>query len=170
MDAIIRWVDQANRILLYILRMITIVCFVFLTVLITANVLVRFFPLVSLHWFDEIIEMLYAYLIFYGSAALWITKEHFSVGDWIGNRVLTGERARHSYRILLEILSLTFIVIFFYYSLKLTVLARDVTNVFALPKRLLYACMPVSGAIMAVASIGSILKGIREMIGLQAER
>ena len=49
---------------------------------------VRFFPVVSLHWFDEIIELLYAYLVFYGAAALWITREHLSVGDWISGRLI----------------------------------------------------------------------------------
>ena len=59
------------------LKVITITSFVILTILISANVFVRFFPIASLHWFDEIIELLYAYLVFYGAAALWITHEPF---------------------------------------------------------------------------------------------
>jgi TRAP-type C4-dicarboxylate transport system permease small subunit len=42
-------------------------------------------------------------------------------------------------------------------------LARDVTNVFAIPKRVLYSCLPVSGAIMMLYSIRNIAV---EMIGL----
>ena len=105
----------------------------------------RFVPVVSLHWFDEILEMLYAYLIFYGAAALWITREHFSVGDWIGATILKGSRTKYLYRAVLEVLVLIFAAIFFYYSLRLTILAQDVTNVFAIPKRILYSCMPVRG-------------------------
>jgi TRAP-type C4-dicarboxylate transport system permease small subunit len=115
-------------------------------------VFVRFFPVVSLHWFDEIIELLYAYLVFYGAAALWITHDHFGVGDWIERRI-KNVKARSAYKILIELLVLCFVGVFFYYSLRLTLLARDVTNVFAIPKRVLYSCLPISGAIMLLYSL-----------------
>jgi len=75
---LLRWLD---RMLLIALKALTITCFVIVTILVTANVLVRFFPVVSLHWFDEIIELFYSYLVFYGAAALWISRGHISVGD-----------------------------------------------------------------------------------------
>jgi TRAP-type C4-dicarboxylate transport system permease small subunit len=53
-------------------------------------------------------------------------------------------------------LVLIFAVVFFYYSLQLTLLARDVTNVFAIPKKVLYSCMPVASAIMILYSIRNI--------------
>ena len=134
----------------------------FLTLLISANVFVRFFPIVSLHWFDEIIELLYAYLVFYGAAALWISREHFGVGDWIEKRI-GNIRMRHVYRLVIELLVLCFVVIFFYYSLRLTLLARDVTNVFAIPKRVLYSCLPISGFIMILYSIRNVTV---EIIGM----
>lgn len=156
----LRWADQA---ILYLLKAITIITFVLLTILITANVIVRFVPVISLHWFDEIIELLYAYMIFYGAAALWITREHFSVGDWIGKKIIKNSRVKHLYRLVIEVMVLIFVVIFFYYSLRLTQLARDVTNVFAIPKKILYSCLPASGAIMIVYSIRNI---VIEMIGV----
>ena len=42
----------------------------------------------------------------------------------------------------IELLVICFVAIFFYYSLQLTRLAQDVTNVFAIPKRILYSCPP----------------------------
>jgi len=149
-----RWID---RIISQGLRILTITCFVFVTILVSANVFVRFFPVASLHWFDEIIELLYAYLIFYGAAALWISREHFSVGNWIGNRLIHNLSARHLYRLVLEVIVLIFALIFFYYSLKLTALAQDVTNVFAIPKRVLYSCMPIAGGIMIIYSIRNVI-------------
>jgi TRAP-type transport system small permease protein len=150
---LLRWLD---RLLLIALKILTITCFVIVTILVTANVLVRFFPVASLHWFDEIIELFYAYLVFYGAAALWISKGHISVGDWIGGRIIKNVTGRHIYRMILEWVLLVFALIFFYYSLRLTVLARDVTNVFAIPKSVLYSCMPVAGAIMILYSIRNI--------------
>ena len=145
-----------DKVILKTLKAITITSFVFLTILISANVFVRFVPIASLHWFDEIIELVYAYLVFYGAAALWITRGHISVGDWIGAKVMKNVRARHFYRMIIELLVLLFVAIFFYYSLKLTILALDVTNVFAIPKGVLYSCLPLSGAIMVIYTIRNI--------------
>jgi TRAP-type transport system small permease protein len=147
---------RIDGIVLAALKTVTIACFVLLTVLITANVFVRFFPVASLHWFDEIIELLYAYLVFYGAAALWITRGHISVGDWIGGALVKHPRMRHFFRTVVETLVLLFVLIFFYYSQQLTERAIDVTNVFAMPKKVLYSCMPVAGAIMIVYSLRNI--------------
>lgn len=160
MMSALRWID---KVVLNILKAITITGFVLLTVLISANVFVRFFPVVSLHWFDEIIELLYAYMVFYGAAALWITREHISVGDWISGTIVKNERLKHFYGVIVETLVLLFVLIFFYYSLQLTERALDVTNVFAIPKKILYSCMPISGAIMIIYSIRNIMV---EMIGV----
>ena len=153
---------RIDNAILRALKGVTITSFVFLTILISANVFVRFFPIVSLHWFDEIIELSYAYLVFYGSAALWISHEHFGVGDWIEKRIRSA-KMRSTYRIIIALLVLCFVLIFFYYSLRLTLLARDVTNVFAIPKRVLYSCLPISGAIMILYSIRDL---IAELIGM----
>ena len=144
-----------DRLVLNALKVVTIVSFVLLTILITANVIVRFFPVVSLHWFDEIIELLYAYLVFYGAAALWILQGHISVGDWI-EKSIGNPSLRHLYRMFIELMVLAFAAVFFYYSLRLTILALDVTNVFAIPKRVLYSCMPVAGALMVIYSLRNI--------------
>jgi TRAP-type C4-dicarboxylate transport system permease small subunit len=155
-------VKYVDKVILKTLKVVTITSFVLLTILISANVFVRFFPIVSLHWFDEIIELLYAYLVFYGAAALWISHEHFGVGDWIEKRI-KNIRIKYAYRMMIELLVLCFVVIFFYYSLRLTMLARDVTNVFAISKRILYSCLPVSGAVMMIYSIRNITV---EMVGM----
>lgn len=155
MEKIMNSFAFVDRMILNALKVVTIVSFVFLTILITANVIVRFFPVVSLHWFDEIIELLYAYLVFYGAAALWILRGHISVGDWI-EKSIENPRRRHLYRTFIELLVLGFAAVFFYYSLRLTILALDVTNVFAIPKRVLYSCMPVAGAIMVIYSLRNI--------------
>jgi TRAP-type transport system small permease protein len=151
-----------DKVILKVLKVVTITSFVFLTILISANVFVRFFPIVSLHWFDEIIELLYAYLVFYGAAALWISREHFGVGDWIEKRI-GNIRMRHVYRLVIELLVVCFVVVFFYYSLRLTLLARDVTNVFAIPKRVLYSCLPISGFVMIIYSLRNVTL---EIIGI----
>ena len=151
-----------DRHILNALKAVAIAVFVCLTVLIAANVFVRFFPVASLHWFDEIIELLYAYMVFYGAAALWITREHIHVGDWLGGALAKNERLGHAYGVIVEMLVLAFAVVFFYYSWQLTERALDVTNVFAIPKKILYSCMPISGAVMILYSVRNI---VVELIG-----
>ena len=162
----LKWID---KVILQAFKALTMACFVALTILVSANVFVRFFPVASLHWFDEIIELLYAYLVFYGAAALWVTREHFSVGDWIGKRVIKNARARHVYRLFIELLVLVFVLVFFWYSFRLTAMAQDVTNVFAIPKRILYSCMPIAGAVMVVYSIRNIILEIIPLVSRTAD-
>jgi TRAP-type C4-dicarboxylate transport system permease small subunit len=162
---LLKSIDQVIR---AALKGITITSFVLLTILISANVFVRFFPVASLHWFDEIIELLYAYLIFYGAAALWISGDHFGVGDWIGKRIRQA-RMRHVYKLIIQLLVMGFALIFFYYSSQLTLLARDVTNVFAIPKKVLYSCLPISGFIMIIYSIRNIAVEVTGFIKSQPE-
>jgi TRAP-type transport system small permease protein len=77
------------------------------------------------------------------------------VGDWIEKSIIN-PRLRHLYRMFIELMVLAFAAVFFYYSLRLTILALDVTNVFAIPKRVLYSCMPVAGALMVIYSLRNI--------------
>ena len=70
---------------------------------------------------------------------------------------------------IMELFVICFVLIFFYYSLRLTVLARDVTNVFAIPKRVLYPCLSVWGAIMIIYSIRNITVEMMGIIKSQQE-
>jgi len=59
--------------------------------------------------------------------------------------------------------------IFFYYSTRLTSLALDVTNAFGIPKKILYSCMSVSGAIMVAYSIRNCVGEIMRIAKPKAE-
>lgn len=148
--------DRFDRAVNLVLEWLCIAMFAALTLLLAANIFMRFVPLFSLHWFDEIVEMLFAALVFYGAAALWATHGHFSVGDWISPRLPEG-RMRYVYRLLIEAGSLLFMAVFFKYALELTLRAEDVTNALQLPKATLYLCMPVSGAIMLLYSLRNVV-------------
>ena len=43
----------------------------------------------------------------------------------------------------------------------------DVTNVFAIPKRILYSCMPISGLVMVVYSLRNIALEIAGLAGIK---
>jgi TRAP-type transport system small permease protein len=164
--------ESIDKTILTALKFITITILSVLAVIVTAGIIVRyfgkylqvFFPTASfsLHWSDEIVEMLLVALVFYGSAALWISKGHFSAGDWISKLIKSG-RIKRIYRMLLELTVLTFVGLFLYYSFNLFMAAQDVTNALAIPKKVLYSCMPVSAVIMVFYSVKNV---IIELIGV----
>jgi TRAP-type C4-dicarboxylate transport system permease small subunit len=144
--------EKIDAVVLAALKWLTIAVFVALTLILTANVFVRYVPVMSLHWLDEIVEMLFAALVFYGAAAVWILKGHFSAGDWIGKR-LKNPRAKSALRLLIDLISFFFIAVFLRYSLNLVMRSLEVTAVFQIPKKILYSCMPVSAGLMALYSL-----------------
>jgi len=155
--------DRIDRILLFVFKWISVTLFVILTLIITANVFVRYVPIISLHWLDEIVELSFAWMVFFGSAAVWILKGHFSAGDWIG-KLLKNQRARTAYRLVVDLIAFAFIAIFFWYSLQLFNRAIEVTAVFEFPKKIIYACMPISSAVMGLYSLKFIVQGIVDIV------
>jgi TRAP-type C4-dicarboxylate transport system permease small subunit len=150
-----------DRGLVFLLRTICVGCFVLLLLILAGNVFVRYFPVTAFYWFDEVVEWTFAWMVFFGAAALWARDEHFRL-EWISDK-LRGTRRGHLLSAALELISLIFIAVFFYESLRLTMLAKDWTPVFNVPRRWLYTCMPLSGAIMVAYSIRNIIRETRAL-------
>jgi TRAP-type transport system small permease protein len=159
MKGLITALGAIDKIVTAVIKWMTIVLFSVLTLLITANILLRVFPITSLHWTDEITEFCFAWMVFFGAAGVWMIKGHFSVGDWIG-KVVKGERARNACRLALELITLLFALVFFKYSLDLTIRAYEVTSVFQIPKKIIYSCMPASTLIMVFYSIVFVARNV----------
>ena len=148
----LRTLNRIDHGLVKVLEWICIALFVAITFILTLSIIVRFIPFMSMHWFDEILELLYGALIFYGAAAVWVTHSHFSVGDWI-SKFIPSMRGRFVYRLVVELISLIFIVIFFKYALDLMIQTEEQTTAFAMSKKWLYACMPITGGIMVLYTL-----------------
>ena len=131
-------------------------------ILLSFNVFFRFFPIVSFGWFDEIVETLIAWMVFRGAAALWRENDHFTI-SFLPD-LLQGKKAGHALNVVINLISLFFIAVFTYYSLNLTLRANDWTPVINMPKRLLYASMPVSGCIMTLYSLRNIVVSSLKLI------
>lgn len=166
MTSVLNLLVKFDRWLLLALEVICIALFAAITAILTFNIIVRFVPVMSMHWFDEILEMLYGALVFYGAAAVWVGHGHFSVGDWL-SKFLPGKRSRFVYRFIIEGCSLVFIAVFFKYSLDLTLQTSEYTTSFAMSKAWLYACMPITGAIMVIYSVKNMVLELRAIITLE---
>ncbi len=140
------------------LRIICITCFCILFFLMMGNVFVRYFPVMSFHWFDEIVEWTFAWLVFFGSAALWRDKEHFRI-QWIQDK-LQKKQFGKLIKAFLDLLSVFFFIILAYQGYKLTSRAMDWTAFFNIPKKIIYSCIPISGFIMLIYSIRDVVQDI----------
>ena len=144
-----------DRILASIMRRVCIVCIVFLLVLMTGNVFFRFVPIYSMGWYDEIVELLFAWLVFIGAAALWRENSHFRV-EWFCAK-FENRSAGYIIGLLIESLSLFFLVIMTLQGLRITLLANDWTPILKFPKRLQYVDIPIAGSLMIIYSLRNII-------------
>jgi TRAP-type C4-dicarboxylate transport system permease small subunit len=143
-----------------LLKRITLANFIALLLLLSAVVMVRFVPVTSLGWSDEIIEWAFAWMVFMGAAALWRDNEHFRV-DWLPNK-LKGRRAGTWVGIVVELLSIFFIGAMTYYGFRLMASAHDRSPILELSKHYWYLCIPLAGAIMIVYSGRNLIRLLKK--------
>ncbi|UCH21574.1 MAG: TRAP transporter small permease subunit [Deltaproteobacteria bacterium] len=151
-----------DRILASLMRGICIACIVFLLILMTGNVFFRFVPIISMGWYDEIVELLFAWLVFIGAAALWRENTHFRV-EWFYAK-FENRSAGYMIGLLIESLSLFFLVIMTFQGLRITLLANDWTPILKLPKRLQYVDIPIAGSLMILYSVRNIVYHILSLL------
>lgn len=158
----LKFLSTTDRVLVFTLQSICVICFCLLLILLAGNVFVRYFPVAAFYWFDEVVEWVFAWMVFFGAAALWARDDHFRL-EWVSTKI-KGTRVGYLVSFCLEIVCFFFIVIFCYHASRLTFLAKDWTPVFNISRRFLYVCMPVSGLIMLTYSVRNIVRELREYL------
>ena len=154
-----RWA-RAERGLAAALRWGSILCLVALLFLLAGGVLVRFVPVVSMGWADEIVELSFAWMVFLGTAALWRSHEHIAI-DFIP-QALGGTPVGRALEVLLSLLALGFLAVFTWEGWLLTVQAvGNRTPILELPKPLWYAALPVSGIVMIGYTLHRCARAVR---------
>ncbi len=140
------------------LRGVAIGCLSALFCLLFVNVVARTFRFAGFAWFDEIVQGLFAWMVFVGAAALWREKDHFQV-DWIPNMLPEGGRV--ALKIVKSVLALCFLAAMTWFGVKLTVSANALTPILALPTAFFYAAIPFSGAVMLLYSLVELIQLVR---------
>ena len=138
--------EKADRTIDQALRWGSIGCLAGIFILISAGMFVRFVPISSMGWADELIEFGFAWMVFLGSAVLWKERTHFRV-DLVSNW-LAGSEAGRKLDILVNFFNIAFFLVFTYEAWVLTMRATDPSPILAWPKALWYAVMPVSGVVL----------------------
>ena len=133
------------------MKWLSVFFMVSLFLLIGAGVFVRFVPISSMGWADEIIELGFAWMVFLGSTVLWRERSHFSV-DLIPGK-LAGTKSGHILNVCLELLAILFLLILSYEGWDLALSVEDRSPILALPKILWYVSVPVCSTIMLGYSV-----------------
>ncbi|MEI8191361.1 MAG: TRAP transporter small permease subunit [candidate division NC10 bacterium] len=131
-----------------LLRGLTSLCMVGLLILVSALILLRvgIFS-VPLEWSDEVIELLFAWMVFIGTAIVWGRREHIVV-DLIP-QMLAGTRAAWWLEVVGCALALVFLAVFTWQGATFTLQARGNTSpILILPRPLWYVSMPIAGMMM----------------------
>ena len=130
-------------------------------VLLTLGMLVRIFPVASLAGYDEVIELLVAWMTFLGAAVLWGEGCLYRV-DVLVNRL--PPPAARALALLAHLAALLFAGVLTVEGWRVAVLSAETTPFLRFPKSLAYASMPVSGLLMiayTLVAMGRSLAGRR---------
>jgi TRAP-type C4-dicarboxylate transport system permease small subunit len=138
---------KAGHVLDWVMRWGSVFCLVCIFILIAAGIFVRFVPISSMGWADEIIEMGFAWMVFLGATLLWKERTHFRV-DIIPNS-LAGSESGRRLDIVLNLMNLAFFAVFAYQGWVLTMRTTDPSPILAWPKAIWYSIMPISGVLLA---------------------
>jgi TRAP-type C4-dicarboxylate transport system permease small subunit len=145
----------ADRGIAWITRLGVIGSFIALFFLLMAGVVTRALPFVSISGYDEIIEFVFAWMIFLGALALWREGALYSV-DLIQNAIAPWMR-----RLLLffvQSLMLMFALVLTVKGWEFVIGSGETTPFLRLDKAWWYASLPVPGAIMAIYSAVALWK------------
>ena len=138
---------KAERVLGWVMRWGSVGCLAGIFILIAGGIFVRFVPISSMGWADELIEMGFAWMVFLGATVLWKERSHFRV-DILPNW-LAGSEAGQKLDIALNLMNLVFFAVFAYEGWVLTVRTTDPSPILAWPKAIWYSIMPISGILLA---------------------
>lgn len=165
MTAIIKKIDNGVG---YTLKGLSVLMLTVLFILLIFNVFSRYVIVFSMGWFDEIVELSFAYLVFFGAAALWRDRDHFRL-EWLEDRIRCYAPLHGVLRIVINLLAILFFFLMFRHGWSLMMRAADTTPVIKMPKKVLYACIPASGFIMFIYAIRDFIVDLKSFIACYSE-
>lgn len=142
-----------------ILRVVIGILIVALVFSVALGVFYRYAMQQSLYWATEVPNFLLVWIVFLGSVVAFHENQH------IAFRVLVeslGEKVRRVAEVLVSLIVLTFLGMLIYYGVNLVAQTMDSpSEALKIPQGYLYACLPLSMALMAVSAIQNLVATLR---------
>ncbi len=137
---------KVDQIISHFLKWASVSCLIILFLLIAAGVFVRFVPISSMGWADEVIELAFAWMVFLGASFLWRKRAHFRVE--VLPETLGSSKAGLLLQILLQLISLFFFFLFTWEGWLLSMRSVDRSPILDLPRGLWFIVIPLTGALI----------------------
>lgn len=139
-----------------------ILSLLFITGLLTLNVIGRYFFGVSLKWAEELVRYTLIWLTFIGSSACVRKQKHVSIDVLL-------LKLQNSKRIIAEkiinMISFLFCIIITYYGINITyslILSKQISSAMMIPMYLAYLSIPIGGGFMSLRYFFIALSGFKE--------
>lgn len=159
--------SKVDKAIYHILKFLTMLSLALLFVILILNVFFRFIPVLSVFpnfsmgWFDEIVELLFAWMVFSTASLLTRANQHFRV-DLIQIKLGEGKWCS-ALELFIDAVSVLFLLIFIFYSWQLTVDAVQTSPVLRLQKKWFYLCMPFNFSIMLLYTVRNLAKHLQSL-------
>ena len=160
-DALARILAPIDRLVAALLRWLVILALAGVLVLIALGILARSLPVFTMSGYDEVIELLVAWMTFAGGVALWREGTLFRV-DLAG--LLPWPALTIALDLLVRLLMLTFALVFTYEGWIFTAQSIETMPFLLVSKQPWYAAMPVSGALMTAYAVAALLRPRRQPV------
>ena len=144
---------QVDRAVALTCRWTVIGCLIGLFLLLSLGVLQRLLPLIKLSGYDELIELLFVWMTFIGSVALWREGALYRV-DAIDR--LLPPRARRVLALLVHLAMLALAAVLAWKGLDFMQNSGETTPFLQIDKVYWYAAIPVCGMLMSIYSVAGL--------------
>lgn len=148
--------EKLDRMLAAILKWSCCLCLFLLLLMVGAGVFVRFVPISSMAWADELVEFGFAWMVFFGAALLWRNGTHFRVELLPG--LIAGTWAAPWLEAITNLISLSFFLILAWQGALLSIEAVDTSPILEFQRTWWYSVIPVSAFIMVSYTVRDILR------------
>lgn len=148
----------ADRIVAALCKGGAIACLLGLFVLLGGAIILRLVPLFTIQGYDEIVELLFIWLVMLTSLALWREGSLYRV---VLVEDLLPAVARRVLEVAINLVMFGFAVTLAVYGREFMAMSGETTPFLRLDKRWWYAAIPVCGALMALYSLAWLWRVIR---------
>jgi TRAP-type C4-dicarboxylate transport system permease small subunit len=160
----IETLKSLDRFMAQFYKVMAIACFVGLFILLALGVIVRTFPVIAISGYDEIVELLFAWLTFITTVALWREGALYRV-------TVIEDALPAKYQPALEVIiqacMLAFALILVVYGLRFVEMSSETTPFLRIDRIYWYSSLPICGVFMTVYSVVGLLRSMRGKLALE---
>jgi TRAP-type C4-dicarboxylate transport system permease small subunit len=146
------WLQQLDQRVAWLLKWVVLLCFFGLFVLLAFGIVQRSFPDFSISGYEELIDLLFVWLGFAGTAALWREGALYRVGAFDN---LWSPGVRRCISLLIHVLMLSLLWVLVVYGYNFAVNAGETTPFLQVNKLYWYMAIPINSALMTVYSLAA---------------